>query len=829
MSPAARALRQLQASGFTTPSSQAQLTAGNEAPPQLPPPRSSLKSDQDLARLLSAFGAQQAASGVSEPPSNAQPAPASRDRSLSELRAAQQQRSQAKNDSSQPNTGLQRPLPPPRSSSLSGRRDVSAPAVPPQAEGLLRSAAAHTPHGSKPTRAGDALRLTLPSASHPARWLAVGLNHHAGELVDAIGLPEATRAVLSVLQQGEADCQGPLVDLLGDGCFDFIAALVAGRAVLLAHAAGIDHEASSAGRGGDSPHTPPAPSAEVPLRQLRGGLVRQVSATSVGSAYSLGQGDDAVEYHGDLFQDTCTTPTGGRRRHEGGGAAAAAPSMSPAQLADTMDTDASRRRASALSELMNSEAGYIARLLRLVGVFLVPSAPKRSKPEVQSVQAWLKGTALDLVHSAQEHLGAIDAAAVQQPTRDYLSPGEHKALFRDVQELLPLHFTLLQHLVSAAQEAHAVADQTDFLFGAEGEGGAAGSRLDCVTPHTAPYVCVGALVELCARSFARAYAPYVAGHGQALQLLGDLTGGNTRFTEWLRSSEAACGGQTLQSFLIMPVQRIPRYALLLKEVAQATPEQHPEHPMLMSALDTSKQAAQRINSAVAEVAEREKVGALQAALAPAPSPSLVSAGARIVKCGWLDKITGGTGAREYLVVLLPTRLVYASVSRASEALLEHRAMYKGASQRLGDPNTRPTPEERDVLQQMRSAYRAAEDAAGGVQGGAAAAQHAQQVWAQAQDPSCTGVLPNTPPPLQDVNLSLHNSILLSDARARTVQGKPALRIDGSPKCITLVFDSTAERDEWAYACRAMLQKASQLADAATLGEGGYASVWGAAS
>jgi hypothetical protein len=504
-----------------------------------------------------------------------------------------------------------------------------------------------------------------------------------------------------------------------------------------------------------------------------------------------------------------------------------------------MDEAVARKRASALSEMINSEANYIALLFRVVDEFMLPTVPhKRHLPLVQRAAGCLGGTALDLILCAQGKLKVQSLAAGAQPDASSsaltagmgtLSAGEHSALFRSVEMLLPLHLDLLHNLVRAAQRASDLADQSDFMFGAEGEGGAAGSRLDCVTPHTAPYVCIGAVVAHSANQFSRAYAPYVAGHGNALQVLGDLTGGNKKFTEWLRATEAKCGGQTLQSFLIMPVQRIPRYALLLREIVSATPNTHPEHMMLQQALHTAQKAAMDINTAVADVAEREKVGALQAALAPAPTPSLVELGARIIKTGWIDKVTGGTGLREYAVVLLPTCLVYASVGRATEALLKHREQYKATAYRLGDPNTKLEQLERSALHRMRVAYHAAEDAAApGDETSAAAKRHAGRVvvlWGSVPDPSSSGILPNTPIPLEGVSLSLHNSIRLQNVQACTIQGKAALRIDGPPKCISLVFHSAAERDEWAYAIRAMLQKRQVLEQAAQLGEGGYTSVW----
>jgi FYVE/RhoGEF/PH domain-containing protein 5/6 len=41
----------------------------------------------------------------------------------------------------------------------------------------------------------------------------------------------------------------------------------------------------------------------------------------------------------------------------------------------------------------------------------------------------------------------------------------------------------------------------------------------------------------------------------------------------------------LQSFLILPVQRMPRYEMLLKELFKDTPPTHPDHTTLTTAID----------------------------------------------------------------------------------------------------------------------------------------------------------------------------------------------------------------------------------------------------
>uniref|UniRef100_A0A4W4HN14 Rho guanine nucleotide exchange factor 17 n=1 Tax=Electrophorus electricus TaxID=8005 RepID=A0A4W4HN14_ELEEL len=65
--------------------------------------------------------------------------------------------------------------------------------------------------------------------------------------------------------------------------------------------------------------------------------------------------------------------------------------------------------------------------------------------------------------------------------------------------------------------------------------------------------------------------------------------------------------QALGDLMIKPVQRIPRYELLVKDLLKHTPEDHPDHPFLLDAQKNIKRLAERINKGRrnAEEVERE--------------------------------------------------------------------------------------------------------------------------------------------------------------------------------------------------------------------------------
>ncbi|XP_067889484.1 rho guanine nucleotide exchange factor 17-like isoform X2 [Heterodontus francisci] len=64
--------------------------------------------------------------------------------------------------------------------------------------------------------------------------------------------------------------------------------------------------------------------------------------------------------------------------------------------------------------------------------------------------------------------------------------------------------------------------------------------------------------------------------------------------------------QALSDLMIKPVQRIPRYELLIKDLLKHTPDDHPDHPCLLAAQRYIKLLAERINKGKKNAEEAEK-------------------------------------------------------------------------------------------------------------------------------------------------------------------------------------------------------------------------------
>jgi len=87
--------------------------------------------------------------------------------------------------------------------------------------------------------------------------------------------------------------------------------------------------------------------------------------------------------------------------------------------------------------------------------------------------------------------------------------------------------------------------------------------------------------------FLKMYASYLANFEQAMDRRGILLTSNRRFADFVEKArlDPRCVGLGIESLLILPVQRIPRYRLLLVELLKFTPEDHSEYNAIAEALE----------------------------------------------------------------------------------------------------------------------------------------------------------------------------------------------------------------------------------------------------
>jgi len=86
-------------------------------------------------------------------------------------------------------------------------------------------------------------------------------------------------------------------------------------------------------------------------------------------------------------------------------------------------------------------------------------------------------------------------------------------------------------------------------------------------------------------AFREAYHQYVATYERGLTLIRKATKEETVFGQFMASRQLPCDSHSLSSLLILPIQRIPRYQLLLRDLIKSTPPHHPDQSLLTSALE----------------------------------------------------------------------------------------------------------------------------------------------------------------------------------------------------------------------------------------------------
>ena len=100
------------------------------------------------------------------------------------------------------------------------------------------------------------------------------------------------------------------------------------------------------------------------------------------------------------------------------------------------------------------------------------------------------------------------------------------------------------------------------------------------------------------RHFGTIYSAFLAGYDSALAVVTWHQKNNPPMAKLIRACEKVLGN-TIESYLILPVQRIPRYVLLLRAVVQETDRAHPDHALCT-------QAAQKMEAVGTAVNERRR-------------------------------------------------------------------------------------------------------------------------------------------------------------------------------------------------------------------------------
>eukprot|EP00003_Mantamonas_plastica_P006507 TRINITY_DN15316_c0_g1_i1.p1 TRINITY_DN15316_c0_g1~~TRINITY_DN15316_c0_g1_i1.p1 ORF type:complete len:361 (-),score=118.43 TRINITY_DN15316_c0_g1_i1:28-1110(-) len=156
------------------------------------------------------------------------------------------------------------------------------------------------------------------------------------------------------------------------------------------------------------------------------------------------------------------------------------------------------------------------------------------------------------------------------------------------------------------------------------------------------------------------YKLYANMHDSARNLVDHLEKNNGSFREFTEASrmDPQFRGLDLRSYLIMPVQRVPRYVMLLADFIKKTPESHPDYEGLQLALGKMKEVANEINEAIRSRENRDKILSIQERCTG--GVQLVEPHRVFVKEGELGKFSRKKVQRKYFC-LFNDKLIYGTV------------------------------------------------------------------------------------------------------------------------------------------------------------------------
>jgi len=83
------------------------------------------------------------------------------------------------------------------------------------------------------------------------------------------------------------------------------------------------------------------------------------------------------------------------------------------------------------------------------------------------------------------------------------------------------------------------------------------------------------------------------------------------FNNFLQGNKSKTGGLSIEDYLIQPVQRIPRYNLLLTDLLKYTPEDHVDYKPLQDALQVMLKIAKDINNSMKQGQNRHIILSIQ--------------------------------------------------------------------------------------------------------------------------------------------------------------------------------------------------------------------------
>lgn len=170
--------------------------------------------------------------------------------------------------------------------------------------------------------------------------------------------------------------------------------------------------------------------------------------------------------------------------------------------------------------------------------------------------------------------------------------------------------------------------------------------------------------------FLKMYAEYVKNFDQSVQLLASCYAKHPRFAAVVDEIHAMpeCKNLTVQHHMLTPVQRVPRYQLLLKEYLKKLPECSPDKEDTERALELVSKAADHANQAMKKIDQFKQLLEIQELVGGAVD--LVSPTRELLRQGKVTKISARSGDHfeRYLFVFTDMVLVCSVVGSGARLI-----------------------------------------------------------------------------------------------------------------------------------------------------------------
>uniref|UniRef100_A0A3P8UQK9 FYVE, RhoGEF and PH domain containing 4a n=1 Tax=Cynoglossus semilaevis TaxID=244447 RepID=A0A3P8UQK9_CYNSE len=159
--------------------------------------------------------------------------------------------------------------------------------------------------------------------------------------------------------------------------------------------------------------------------------------------------------------------------------------------------------------------------------------------------------------------------------------------------------------------------------------------------------------------FLKMYAEYVKNFDKAMELLKQWTDRSPQFKAIIQEiqSQEVCGCLTLQHHMLEPVQRVPRYEMLLKDYLKKLPQDDPDRRDAEKSLEIIATAATHSNSAIRKSENLKKLLEIYEMLGE--EEDIVNPSNEFIKEGHILKLAArNTSAMERYLFLFNNMLLY---------------------------------------------------------------------------------------------------------------------------------------------------------------------------